>query len=266
MQHIHTTTHSSLAFAHTRRPALVKTARCRTRFPTTHGALQQRNTSSNIHPSRPCSSALTWTPQRGFLPATDPLRRLEDPDFAAWEDCVADLSGLLANACMWGHRKVAQRKREHPRAFTHTNPLTHQPMTPTLHPPSTDRGNLQRRIASLPPFPLHALKLPSPTTPVPHETPELWRAMLLLSYIAHAYVWGDPSYTPSTLPAKVARPWVAVAAALDVPPVLNYACYVLLNWRRIDPEGPIALGNITSLANFTGGVWGGVVGGCSGVA
>ncbi len=77
--------------------------------------------------------------------------------------------------------------------------------------------------------------------------------MLLLSYIAHAYVWGDPSFTPSTLPAKIARPWAAVAAALDVPPVLNYACYVLLNWRRIDPQGPIALGNITSLANFTGG-------------
>ncbi len=47
-------------------------------------------------------NVLAWTPERGFLPANDPLRRIDDPEFAAWEDCVADLSGLLANACMCG--------------------------------------------------------------------------------------------------------------------------------------------------------------------
>ena len=116
-----------------------------------------------------------------------------------------------------------------------------------------DLSGLQHHIAALPPFPLHAV-LPDGPIPVDHETPALWRAMLLLSYLAHAYVWGDPSReTPTTLPSKLAQPWVVVAAALDVPPVLNYATYVLLNWQRIDPTEPIALGNLTSLANFTGG-------------
>lgn len=80
----------------------------------------------------------------------------------------------------------------------------------------------------------------------------LWRSMVLLSYLAHAYVWHDPTLAPpTTLPTELARPWVAVAAALGIPPVLNYATYVLLNWQRIDPAGPVALGNITSLTSFT---------------
>ncbi len=82
---------------------------------------------------------------------------------------------------------------------------------------------------------------------------ELERAMLLLSFLGHAYVWGDaqPAYR---LPASLARPWHSVAAKLGRPPVLSYASYALHNWRRIDPDGPIALGNIVLLQNFHGGI------------
>jgi len=37
------------------------------------------------------------------------------------------------------------------------------------------------------------------------------------------------------------------------PPVLSYASYALNNWRRINPELPIELGNIALLQNFHGG-------------
>src|SRR5246127_3485664 len=83
--------------------------------------------------------------------------------------------------------------------------------------------------------------------------PDVERAMLILSYLGHAYVWGDvrPVYR---LPASLARPWHDVAVRLGRPPVLSYASYVLANWRRVDPDGPVALGNIVLLQNFAGGI------------
>ena len=82
---------------------------------------------------------------------------------------------------------------------------------------------------------------------------QLERAMLVLSYLGHAYVWGERD-VPQALPANLAIPWHAVAKRLGRPPVLSYASYALHNWRRIDPNGPIALGNIALLQNFLGGV------------
>jgi indoleamine 2,3-dioxygenase len=83
--------------------------------------------------------------------------------------------------------------------------------------------------------------------------PELERAMILLSYFGHAYVWGEmpPS---SRLPAGIAVPWYAVSGQLGRPPILSYASYALNNWRRLDRSDPIALGNIVLLQNFLGGV------------
>lgn len=81
---------------------------------------------------------------------------------------------------------------------------------------------------------------------------QLRRAMLLLSYFGHAYVWGDGEAVAS-IPASIAFPWAHVAARLGRPPVLSYASYALDNWRRIDPSGPVELGNIALLQNFLGG-------------
>lgn len=82
--------------------------------------------------------------------------------------------------------------------------------------------------------------------------PELERAMLGLSYIGHAYVWGDP-IIDDVLPKEIAVPWYWVATKLGRLPVLSYASYALYNWKRIDPKGPIACGNIALLQNFWGG-------------
>jgi len=85
------------------------------------------------------------------------------------------------------------------------------------------------------------------------DGPELRRAMLLLSYFGHAWVWQGPEVS-DRLPPSVAVPWHAVARRLGRPPVLSYASYALDNWRRLDPSAPIELGNLGLLQNFLGGV------------
>lgn len=79
------------------------------------------------------------------------------------------------------------------------------------------------------------------------------RAMMLLSYLGHAYVWGEGT-APAALPAVIARPWFELAGVLGRPPVLSYASYALCNWRRLDAQGPISCGNIVLLQNFLGGI------------
>ncbi len=77
------------------------------------------------------------------------------------------------------------------------------------------------------------------------------RAMMLYSFIAHAYVFcAEPV---SSIPENIAKPWVSLANSLGRPPVLSYASYALYNWRRIDTSKEIELGNIALLQNFWGG-------------
>ena len=85
------------------------------------------------------------------------------------------------------------------------------------------------------------------------DGPELGRAMLLLSYFGHGWVWQGPEVS-ARLPPSLAVPWHAAARRLGRPPVLSYASYALDNWRRLDPSGPIALGNLALLQNFLGGI------------
>jgi indoleamine 2,3-dioxygenase len=78
------------------------------------------------------------------------------------------------------------------------------------------------------------------------------RAMVILSFLGHAYVWGEKEAV-SSIPACLARPWHQLARMLGRPPVLSYASYALDNWKRLDPNRPIELGNIALLQNFLGG-------------
>src|SRR5207253_9350357 len=78
------------------------------------------------------------------------------------------------------------------------------------------------------------------------------RAMVILSFMGHAYVWGEKE-TVNSIPACLALPWHQLARMLGRPPVLSYASYALDNWRRLDPNRPIELGNIALLQNFLGG-------------
>jgi len=82
---------------------------------------------------------------------------------------------------------------------------------------------------------------------------ELERAMLIFSFLGHAFVWGGQQPV-NTIPASIAKPWHWLATQLQRPPVLSYASYAMNKWRRLDPEGGIELGNICLLQNFLGGI------------
>src|SRR5215467_6916419 len=139
-------------------------------------------------------------PERGFLPATDPVDHLP-AYFAPWEELGRNLPKLLTASKL--------------RTFVKALPLL-------------DPGNLKSEA-------------------------EQRRAMVLLSFIGHGYVWGEGE-TIRTIPVPIAVPWHQVAERLGRPPVLSYASYALDNWRRIDSDGPIALGNVALLQNFLGGL------------
>ncbi len=98
-------------------------------------------------------------------------------------------------------------------------------------------------IKHLPPFDTKKLK-----TLADYE-----RAMLILSYLGHAYVWNN-AQAIDRIPNVLAQPWVDVAQTLGRPPVLSYASYALYNWRRLDKKKPIELGNIVLMQNFLGGL------------
>ena len=82
---------------------------------------------------------------------------------------------------------------------------------------------------------------------------DLKLAMSHLSFIAHAYIWGDNKPNES-IPSVLANPWVKVAGNQGRPPILSYASYCLDNWFLIDPDEPISLENVGLINNFLGGV------------
>jgi indoleamine 2,3-dioxygenase len=101
---------------------------------------------------------------------------------------------------------------------------------------------LRATLSELPKFPSEKL-----------QKSELERAMLIFSFFGHAYIWGVTEIE-TKLPATLAIPWYQIANRLGRPPVLSYASYALNNWRRLDTQRPVELGNIALLQNFLGGV------------
>jgi indoleamine 2,3-dioxygenase len=103
--------------------------------------------------------------------------------------------------------------------------------------------HIRSTLENLPPFPIEAL-----TSNFDRE-----RAMTLLSYLGHSYVWGGAK-AAEVLPKRLAVPWHAVAHGLGRPPVLSYSSYALHNFFRFDPIREIECGNIGLIQNFLGGI------------
>lgn len=103
--------------------------------------------------------------------------------------------------------------------------------------------NVKQEVAKLPLLDVDKLK----------DEYEINRAMLLLSYIGHAYIWGGNKIV-DTLPEAIALPWYQVAKMLGRPPVLSYASHSLYNWKLYRPEEAITLENLIRLENFYGGI------------
>ena len=95
--------------------------------------------------------------------------------------------------------------------------------------------------------------LPLIEHPELHSRETLERAMLLLSFFAHAYVHLPPK-PANYIPACISIPWLKVAKALDQKPILSHSSIVLNNWRRLDPNKAIQLDNLAPICQFYGGL------------
>ncbi|CEP11056.1 hypothetical protein [Parasitella parasitica] len=81
---------------------------------------------------------------------------------------------------------------------------------------------------------------------------EYRRAFLILCMVSHSYVWGKHEATSETLPSNLAIPWTGIADHLGLCPVVCHAAVVLWNYRLLDKDGPIDLGNMAALATYSG--------------
>ncbi|HVX62519.1 MAG TPA: hypothetical protein VHC19_18015 [Pirellulales bacterium] len=71
-----------------------------------------------------------------------------------------------------------------------------------------------------------------------------------LGFLASGYVNQVGQQPANLLPSNIAVPLVDACRRLQRPPILSYDGYALYNWKRFDPAGPIALGNLDTLQNF----------------
>ena len=71
-----------------------------------------------------------------------------------------------------------------------------------------------------------------------------------LGFLASAYI-NQVGQEPATLlPRNIALPLCDAGTRLGRPPILSYDGYALYNWKRFDPDGPVALGNIDTIQDF----------------
>lgn len=96
-------------------------------------------------------------------------------------------------------------------------------------------------------------KLPLLETKRLKNEQEMERAMLLLSFVAHAFLNGDHQQR-KLLPKNIAIPWAQISKILGRPTVLAHASAVLNNWRRLDQSKPVRLDNIALLQPYQGGM------------
>jgi indoleamine 2,3-dioxygenase len=84
----------------------------------------------------------------------------------------------------------------------------------------------------------------------PETLAELRLYYVRLGFLASAYINHVLSPPQTLLPRNLAVPLCRACHLLDRPPILSYDGYALYNWKRFDPDGPIALGNIDTVQNF----------------
>ncbi|MBI4067786.1 hypothetical protein HY413_00020 [Candidatus Kaiserbacteria bacterium] len=85
---------------------------------------------------------------------------------------------------------------------------------------------------------------------------EYERAHMLAAFLVHGCIWENwqDNIVVPIIPESIARFIVEVSKKTGHPPVLSYVSYALHNWRRINPKGPIELGNIALMQYFLGGL------------
>ncbi|XP_068012864.1 indoleamine 2,3-dioxygenase 2 [Melanerpes formicivorus] len=83
---------------------------------------------------------------------------------------------------------------------------------------------------------------------------ELHLAHLVLSFITMGYLWQEGEEgTVKVLPRNLAVPFWEVSQSLGLPPILSHADFVLANWRRRNPSGPLEMDNLDPIISLPGG-------------
>lgn len=81
-------------------------------------------------------------------------------------------------------------------------------------------------------------------------TPVLRLYYVRLGFLASAYVNQVGQEPAKVLPRNIAVPLYEVCRRLGRPAILSYDGYALYNWKRFEPDGPVALGHIDTVQNF----------------
>jgi len=83
-----------------------------------------------------------------------------------------------------------------------------------------------------------------------NDLPQLRLYYLRVGFLASAYINQVGEEPSRVLPANLAVPLCRACKLLNRPPILSYDGYALYNWKRFQPNQPIALGNIDTVQNF----------------
>ncbi|AGA26825.1 PrnB family protein [Singulisphaera acidiphila] len=117
--------------------------------------------------------------------------------------------------------------------------------------PLDELGDNLPSLLEDPGFRSYARGLRLPPLPVTDPSlPVLRLYYVRLGFLASAYINQVGAEPMRSLPSNIAVPLCDVCARLERPPILSYDGYALFNWKRFDPAGPIALGNIDTVQNF----------------
>lgn len=149
---------------------------------------------------------------RGFLPEQDPLETVSDTDFRRIEQIGKELPDLIDSGKFREQFNYSDESGNFPKGFNWSDFL---------------QSNNPRSVEAI---------------------------FRLYCYFASAWVHARDyrnNINGMILPTSISRPLVRMAKQLGQPPILAYRSYCLNNWKRIDPSGPVELGNIALIQNFT---------------
>ncbi|XP_072255251.1 indoleamine 2,3-dioxygenase 2-like [Pyxicephalus adspersus] len=79
-------------------------------------------------------------------------------------------------------------------------------------------------------------------------------ARTVLSHLVMGYVWQNgESGGVKVLPRVLAVPYHQLSEALGLPPIMLHADFVLANWKKKDPLGPLTIENLSTIVSVPGG-------------
>ncbi|XP_056427173.1 indoleamine 2,3-dioxygenase 2-like isoform X2 [Hyla sarda] len=83
---------------------------------------------------------------------------------------------------------------------------------------------------------------------------QLRLARVFLSHILMGYMWQNgETGGVKVLPRNLAVPYHKVSQILGMPLIMIHADFVLANWKRKDPTGPLTIENLSTIVSIPGG-------------